>query len=160
MGSAHLCHGAVHEIDLAPMLAAGGVFAPIRDDRAVFEAVSVIRIAHDLLARRCRSGPLRPSRRRDAGLGAGISTARDHARLSLNTNPSVPRIAGKTAPRPKCSSRIASRSLATDGFRTSRMEDAVAWANSPLCSRSNAQRTSGCGWKNRAGWIARRTLGP
>lgn len=33
--------GAVHEIDLAPMLAAGGVFAPIRDDRAVFEAMSV-----------------------------------------------------------------------------------------------------------------------
>ncbi len=33
--------GAVHEIDLAGVLEAGGVFAPIRDDRTVFEAVMV-----------------------------------------------------------------------------------------------------------------------
>ncbi|MGO9977399.1 MAG: DUF2442 domain-containing protein [Solirubrobacteraceae bacterium] len=33
--------GAVHEVDLAHLLAAGGVFATIRDDRAVFEAVRV-----------------------------------------------------------------------------------------------------------------------
>jgi len=31
-----------------------------------------------------------------------------------------PRVAGKSAPRPRCSSRIESRSLATDGFRPSR----------------------------------------
>jgi hypothetical protein len=33
--------GAVHEVDLSTLLAAGGVFVPIRDDRATFEAVSV-----------------------------------------------------------------------------------------------------------------------
>jgi hypothetical protein len=33
--------GAVHEIDLAGVLEAGGVFASIRDDRTVFEAVTV-----------------------------------------------------------------------------------------------------------------------
>ena len=33
--------GAVHEIDLGGLLQAGGVFAPIRDDRQVFEAVAV-----------------------------------------------------------------------------------------------------------------------
>jgi len=33
--------GAVHEVDLAGLLAAGGVFAPVRDDRATFEAVRV-----------------------------------------------------------------------------------------------------------------------
>ncbi len=33
--------GAVHEVDLGPVLAAGGVFAPIRDQRSVFEAASV-----------------------------------------------------------------------------------------------------------------------
>ncbi len=33
--------GAVHEVDLGPMLAAGGVFSAIRDDRSAFEAVSV-----------------------------------------------------------------------------------------------------------------------
>ncbi len=33
--------GAVHEIDLAGVLEAGGVFASIRDDRHVFEAVVV-----------------------------------------------------------------------------------------------------------------------
>jgi hypothetical protein len=33
--------GAVHEIDLAGVLEAGGVFASIRDDRHVFEAVAV-----------------------------------------------------------------------------------------------------------------------
>jgi len=33
--------GAVHEIDLAELLSAGGVFAPIHDDRATFEAVHV-----------------------------------------------------------------------------------------------------------------------
>jgi Protein of unknown function (DUF2442) len=33
--------GAVHEIDLAGVLEAGGVFAPVRDDRTVFEAVAV-----------------------------------------------------------------------------------------------------------------------
>jgi hypothetical protein len=33
--------GAVHEIDLAGVLEAGGVFAAIRDDRTVFEAVAV-----------------------------------------------------------------------------------------------------------------------
>lgn len=33
--------GAVHEVDLSGLLKAGGVFAPIRDDRAVFEAVIV-----------------------------------------------------------------------------------------------------------------------
>jgi Protein of unknown function (DUF2442) len=33
--------GAVHEIDLAGVLEAGGVFASIRDDRTVFEAVAV-----------------------------------------------------------------------------------------------------------------------
>ncbi len=32
---------AVHEVDLAPVFARGGVFAPIRDDRATFEAVRV-----------------------------------------------------------------------------------------------------------------------
>lgn len=35
--------GAVHEVDLAGVLQAGGVFAQIRDDRAVFEAVTVDR---------------------------------------------------------------------------------------------------------------------
>ena len=34
-------HGAVHEVDLADLLAAGGVFASIRDEREVFEAVAV-----------------------------------------------------------------------------------------------------------------------
>ena len=33
--------GAVHEVDLSVLLEAGGVFAPIRDDRAIFEAVTV-----------------------------------------------------------------------------------------------------------------------
>jgi hypothetical protein len=33
--------GAVHEVDLADLLAAGGVFAPIRDRLDVFEAVAV-----------------------------------------------------------------------------------------------------------------------
>jgi len=33
--------GAVHEVDLTAVLARGGVFAPIRDDRATFEAVYV-----------------------------------------------------------------------------------------------------------------------
>lgn len=33
--------GAVHEVDLASLLAQGGVFARIRDERAVFEAVCV-----------------------------------------------------------------------------------------------------------------------
>lgn len=33
--------GAVHEVDLAAVLARGGVFAPIHDDRATFEAVYV-----------------------------------------------------------------------------------------------------------------------
>jgi hypothetical protein len=33
--------GAVHEVDLTAVLARGGVFAPIRDDRATFEAVRV-----------------------------------------------------------------------------------------------------------------------
>ena len=36
--------GAVHEVDLTAVLARGGVFAPIRDDRATFEAV---RVDHD-----------------------------------------------------------------------------------------------------------------
>lgn len=35
--------GAVHEVDLSGLLAAGGVFASIRDDRDVFEAVTVDR---------------------------------------------------------------------------------------------------------------------
>jgi hypothetical protein len=35
--------GAVHEVDLGGLLQAGGVFASIRDDRDVFEAVSVDR---------------------------------------------------------------------------------------------------------------------
>ena len=35
--------GAVHEVDLAGVLQAGGVFARIRDDRAVFESVTVDR---------------------------------------------------------------------------------------------------------------------
>ena len=35
--------GAVHEIDLSAMLARGGIFAAIRDDRATFEAVSIDR---------------------------------------------------------------------------------------------------------------------
>lgn len=35
--------GAVHEVDLAAVFAAGGVFGPIRDDRASFEAVRVER---------------------------------------------------------------------------------------------------------------------
>ena len=35
--------GAVHEIDLGGLLQAGGVFAAIRDDREVFEAISVDR---------------------------------------------------------------------------------------------------------------------
>ncbi|MBA3747275.1 MAG: DUF2442 domain-containing protein [Solirubrobacterales bacterium] len=33
--------GAVHEVDLSRLLDAGGVFAAIRNDRAVFEAVAV-----------------------------------------------------------------------------------------------------------------------
>ncbi len=33
--------GAVHEVDLSGLLEAGGVFAPIRDDRTIFEAVAV-----------------------------------------------------------------------------------------------------------------------
>lgn len=33
--------GAVHEVDLSGLLQAGGVFAPIRDDRSTFEAVAV-----------------------------------------------------------------------------------------------------------------------
>ncbi len=35
--------GAVHEVDLSGLLEAGGVFASIRDDREVFEAVTVDR---------------------------------------------------------------------------------------------------------------------
>ena len=33
--------GAVHEVDLTGLLAAGGAFATIRDEREVFEAVTV-----------------------------------------------------------------------------------------------------------------------
>ena len=33
--------GAVHEVDLAAVLQTGGVFAAMRDDRAVFESVVV-----------------------------------------------------------------------------------------------------------------------
>jgi hypothetical protein len=33
--------GAVHEVDLSALLAVGGVFAPVRDDQATFEAVAV-----------------------------------------------------------------------------------------------------------------------
>lgn len=33
--------GAVHEVDLAEMLSAGGVFAPIRDEDDLFKAVAV-----------------------------------------------------------------------------------------------------------------------
>jgi len=33
--------GAVHEVDLSGLLQTGGVLAPIRDDRSVFEAVAV-----------------------------------------------------------------------------------------------------------------------
>ena len=33
--------GSVHDVDLGPMFARGGVFAPIRDDRSIFEAVHV-----------------------------------------------------------------------------------------------------------------------
>src|SRR4051794_39645112 len=33
--------GAVHEVDLADILEDGGVFAPIRDEHEVFEAVAV-----------------------------------------------------------------------------------------------------------------------
>jgi hypothetical protein len=33
--------GAVHEVDLAGLFEAGGVFAAIRDDRTLFEAVAV-----------------------------------------------------------------------------------------------------------------------
>lgn len=35
--------GAVHEVDLSAVFARGGVFTPIRDDRATFEAVTVDR---------------------------------------------------------------------------------------------------------------------
>jgi hypothetical protein len=35
--------GAVHEIDLAGLLQAGGVFASIRDDRELFHAIAVNR---------------------------------------------------------------------------------------------------------------------
>lgn len=35
--------GAVHEVDLAGVLQAGGVFAQMRDDRDVFESVTVDR---------------------------------------------------------------------------------------------------------------------
>ena len=35
--------GAVHEVDLAGVLQVGGVFAQIRDDRDVFEAITVDR---------------------------------------------------------------------------------------------------------------------
>src|SRR4051812_1361482 len=35
--------GAVHEVDLAGLLQAGGVFGSIRDDRELFEAVTVSR---------------------------------------------------------------------------------------------------------------------
>jgi hypothetical protein len=40
--------GAVHELGLASMLAVGGVFAPIRDDRAIFEAASVDPESHTI----------------------------------------------------------------------------------------------------------------
>jgi hypothetical protein len=33
--------GAVHDVDLAPVLSQGGVFSAIRDDREAFEAVSI-----------------------------------------------------------------------------------------------------------------------
>jgi hypothetical protein len=33
--------GVVKDVDLAPLVEAGGVFAPLRDDRAVFEQVRV-----------------------------------------------------------------------------------------------------------------------
>jgi hypothetical protein len=33
--------GAIHEIDLGPTFARGGVFSPIYDDRSVFESVRV-----------------------------------------------------------------------------------------------------------------------
>ena len=33
--------GAVHEVDLTPVLAAGGVFAPLRDDAKLFRAVEI-----------------------------------------------------------------------------------------------------------------------
>jgi Protein of unknown function (DUF2442) len=33
--------GVVKDVDLAPLLGAGGVFAPLRDDKAVFEQVRV-----------------------------------------------------------------------------------------------------------------------
>jgi hypothetical protein len=33
--------GAVHEVDLATVFAAGGVFARLRDDQSAFEAVAV-----------------------------------------------------------------------------------------------------------------------
>ena len=33
--------GAVHEVDLSGLLQAGGLLAPIRDERAVFETVAV-----------------------------------------------------------------------------------------------------------------------
>lgn len=35
--------GAVHEVDVSALLAVGGVFAAIRDERAAFEAVRVDR---------------------------------------------------------------------------------------------------------------------
>ncbi len=37
--------GAVHEVDLSPVFAAGGVFSRIRDERATFESVRVDREA-------------------------------------------------------------------------------------------------------------------
>ena len=38
-----LADGAIHEVDLEGLLQAGGVFASIRDERDVFEAVAVDR---------------------------------------------------------------------------------------------------------------------
>ena len=89
--------GAVHEVDLAPVLTSGGVFAPIRDDRAVFESVSVDPESHTI----CWPGdvdldPLRPSRRRVAGLSDCISAARNYAGLTSNVSriPRIPRNPG------------------------------------------------------------------
>jgi hypothetical protein len=67
--------GAVHEVDLAPLLASGGVFTPIRDDRAVFEAVSVDPESHTIcwgaVRRICAAPRMQVSWRAFAGRATG-----------------------------------------------------------------------------------------
>lgn len=41
--------GAIHELDLGPTLALGGVFTPIYEDRAIFAAVAVDPETHTIV---------------------------------------------------------------------------------------------------------------